>query len=84
MTFNPDYRHKLTCFRNLIHFFADEEFRLSVEEIEYVFNDVLEQVKLRKEVEAHAAISSALEGDNDGGKSYFESLQNPSSIGEEI
>ena len=74
MTFNPDYTHKKTCFRNLIHFFAEEEFNLSIEDIEYVFNDVLEQVKIRKEREAHAAIASAMEGDNDGGKSYFESL----------
>jgi hypothetical protein len=74
MTLDLDHTHKQTCFRNLIHFFAEEEFNLSIEEIEYVFNDVLEQVSIRKEREAEAAIASALEGDNDGGKSYFESL----------
>ena len=45
------YTQNITCFRNLIHFFAEEQFALSIDEIEYVFNDVLEQVKLREEYE---------------------------------
>ena len=71
MTLDLDHTHKQTCFRNLIHFFDEEELNLSIDEIEYVYNHELEQVSIRKEREAEAAIAAALEGVIDGGKSYF-------------